>query len=376
MPAHDRAALSGPGRYVDDVADPHPSRDRRPSEDRRQRSGPWREPVRGGHPAPATLTLSGTEQLQAMVSGQTPQPPLSRLTGMRLEEFELGRAAFRMPLSRWLVGADGTIALGPLTIPADAAMACAIMTGLPARTPFTTSELSLRLLRAPRPGGWVLARARVLDVGDPVALAEVAVRDDRDRLVAHGSSLCVTLPVDAPRMAPPGAPEMFEGGGPDPWERVAPERAVDQSMSAHAGGLELLNARIRSDVAPAPIEVLTGLAPATAGPGEATFTLPASPWFCAPPPGRVQGGVVALLADAAIAGALETTTPPGIGFRPVDLKVNYLRPLASDGREACARASAVHSGRRIAVAGAEVLDAEGRPIAVATGSGLFTGGPY
>jgi hypothetical protein len=76
------------------------------------------------------------EQLQ---DGQTPQPPLSRLTGMTLEEFELGRAAFRMPLSDWLVGVHGAIPLGPLTIPADAAMACAIMTGLPARTAFTTS---------------------------------------------------------------------------------------------------------------------------------------------------------------------------------------------------------------------------------------------
>ncbi|HEY3727133.1 MAG TPA: PaaI family thioesterase [Solirubrobacteraceae bacterium] len=357
------------------MADPQPSRDSPPPEARRQRSGPWREPVRGGHPAPGTLTLSGTEQLQAMVSGQTPQPPLSRLIGMTLEEFGPGAATFRMPLSGWLVGPYEQIPLGPLTIPADAAMACAVMTGLPARTPFTTSELSLRLLRKPRPGGWVLARGRVVDVGDPVALAEVEVRDDRDQLIAHGSSLCVTLPAGAPRMAPPGAPEVFEGDGPDPWERAAAGTALDRSTWAHAGGLEIVTARLRGEVPPSPIEVLTGLAPAAASPGEAVFTLPASPWFCAPPPGRVQGGVVALLADAAIAGALETTAPPGVGFGPVDLKVNYLRPLASDGREACAQASSVHSGRRIGVAGAEVLDADRRPIAVATGSGLFTGVP-
>jgi uncharacterized protein (TIGR00369 family) len=59
---------------------------------------------------------------------------------------------------------------------------------------------------------------------------------------------------------------------------------------------------------------------------------------------------------------------------PVDLKVNYLRPLPADGRWAAATGRVQHLGRRIAVAGAEVVDADGRPVAIATGSAMLLPG--
>jgi len=58
-------------------------------------------------------------------------------------------------------------------------------------------------------------------------------------------------------------------------------------------------------------------------------------------------------------------------FHPVELKVNLLRPLASDGRLASAHGQLVHSGRRVAVGRGDVRDASGRTIAVATGSALL-----
>ena len=185
-----------------------------------------------------------------------------------------------------------------------------------------------------------------------MVLAEVEVRDDRGILIAHGSSLYITLAGGSYR-APAQTPVPDgDGSGPDPWERE-----LDPAASS-------------------PIGLLTGLAPVTAADGRATFALPASPWLCAPPPGRVQGGMVAMLAEAAIESALQTEAPCRTTYAPADLKVNYLRPLASDGREARAEARAVHAGRRIAVATAEVTDADGRSVAVATGSGLFVAAPW
>ncbi|HEY5427565.1 MAG TPA: PaaI family thioesterase, partial [Solirubrobacteraceae bacterium] len=107
--------------------------------------------------------------------------------------------------------------------------------------------------------------------------------------------------------------------------------------------------------------------------GEATFALPTTRWLCAPPPGRVQGGAVALLADAALRTAVQTAAPAGTAFVPIELKLNYLRPLPSDGREARAHAQLVHGGRGIAVARAEVTDADGRVIAIASGSAISEG---
>ena len=153
----------------------------------------WSEPVRGAHPDPHLFALPGIEQLRLQMAGESPEPPLSRLTGMRLAEIIPGEAEFTMPLTGWLAGADGLIPPGPVAIPADAAMACAIMSCLPAGTPFTTSEMTLRVLRPVRPGGHLRARGRVIS-RVPSALAEVAVQDDAGTLIAHGSSLCMTLP--------------------------------------------------------------------------------------------------------------------------------------------------------------------------------------
>lgn len=176
------------------MAQPGSGRSRAASGPPPQALSPWREPVRGRHSDPELLRLPGIDQLRRMLAGEDPEAPLSRLTGLRLEEVGDGTATFRMPLTGWLLGGSGTIPPGPLTIPADAATACATMTLLPAWTPFTTSELALRVLRPVPPQGSIRAQARVIDPGPPVALAEATLRDDSGALIAHGSSLCLILP--------------------------------------------------------------------------------------------------------------------------------------------------------------------------------------
>lgn len=357
------------------MADPGSAPSRPVAERLDQPLSPWREPVRGGHPDPDQLALSGIEQLRRALADERLQAPLSRLTGLRLEEAGDGTATFRMPLTGWLVGASGTIPPGPLTIPADAAMACATMTQLPAWTPFTTSELTLRVLRPVAPEGSIWAQAKVIERGPPVALTEAILRDRTGALIAHGTSLCVTLPPVSPQPGPAGdTPRSGDpaGQGPDPWEcKPPPGPAPDHGGPEALNGLKALQAEISGTRPPPPLHYFTGLKPTAASADEASFSLPASRWFCAPPPGRVQGGVVALLAEAALTGAVQTVTPAGTSFTPVELKCNFLRPLRSDGREAHARGRVIQSGRRIAVASAEVLDADGRQVAFASGSGLL-----
>jgi uncharacterized protein (TIGR00369 family) len=83
---------------------------------------------------------------------------------------------------------------------------------------------------------------------------------------------------------------------------------------------------------------------------------------------------VALLAETALSDAIQSALPAGTAIAPFDLKVNYLRPLKADGREATAAGTVVHAGRRVAVADARVLDADHKAIAVATGSAMLLPG--
>jgi uncharacterized protein (TIGR00369 family) len=305
---------------------------------------PWRAPVRGGHPDAALAARPGIEFLQALLAGETPSPPLFRLTGMQPVTLTADRARYTMPLSPWLCGDDGRVPLGVLAIPADAAMACAIIADLPAGRAITTSELALRQVRPAHPGATVVTTAQVIDLSAAVALAEVTVADDAGALIARGGSLCVMLPFSA-NAEPAGeeAADAADADGPDPWQRAAPDAGLG---------------------------ALTGLRPRAVAPGEAIFALPATRWLCAPPPGRAQGGAVAMLAGAAIDAAMQTAAPAGHRFTTLELKLNYLRPLLTDGREATAHATLVHSGRRTAVARADVADADGRAVAVASGSAI------
>jgi uncharacterized protein (TIGR00369 family) len=247
-------------------------------------------------------------------------------------------------------------------------MACAIMSQLPPGTPFTTSEMTMRVLRPVLPGGAITAVGKVIFAGPPAALAEVALHDESGALVAHGSSLCMTLPRVASPPGLSGDPTAAGQETPDPWQRPAPAPELAPAVEPR---LDFLRRRIAGEGEPAPVERFFGLVVVGASRGEAVYSLPASRWFCAPPPGRLQGGVIITLIEAAMFDAARTTLPVGNALHPVELKINLLRPLASDGRVARARGHLVHSGRRVAVVRGEVSDADGRAIAVATGSALL-----
>ena len=120
-------------------------------------------------------------------------------------------------------------------------------------------------------------------------------------------------------------------------------------------GLEMLTVSLAGELPVPPTRYLTGLRLIEASPGKATFALPASQWLC-PPTGKVQGGVIAMLADAALATAITTVTPARTAMASIDLKVNFLRPGIADGRQvALATGSAILlPGRPASLSGLEV----------------------
>ena len=336
----------------------------------------WREPVRGGYPDPALFALPGIDQLRAALDGRTPPSPLSHLVGMRLTEVGTGKATFTMPASRWLVSPQGAIAVGTLAILADGPLGCAVHTALPAATGYTTSELSLRVVRPAQVGTMLTAKGRLVHGGRRIALSEVLIEDGAGRLVAHGSSICFVFPPESPpRAAPPGLQPVHAPAysTPDPYLRSVVGGVIPQETWNTMSGFEMLRASLAGELPAPPTRYLLGLRLVEATQGQAAFALPASEWLC-PPTRKVQGGVIAMLADAALACAIMTVTPAGTAIAPIDLKVNFLRPGAADGRELRARGRVAHAGRTIAVAHSEVVNADGKCVALATGSALLLPG--
>jgi len=81
---------------------------------------------------------------------------------------------------------------------------------------------------------------------------------------------------------------------------------------------------------------------------------------------RVQGGIIAVLADVALYVALKTIMKPQEDSVTVEMKINFTRPAG--GRELVCEATVAHRGRTIAVGDMLVKDEAGKLVAKATGT--------
>lgn len=336
----------------------------------------WREPVRGSYPDMAFFGLSGAEQVRGFIDGRAPRPPISRLTGMRPTDCGDGTAVFTMPATGWLYSPQGVIVGGMHAALADGPFGCALQTTLPAATPYTTADLSMNFLRpAGVHSGLLTARGRVIHAGRRVGLTEVFVEDGDGRLIAHGTSrLAILKPLDLPASEPPAlSPPPVVEDPTDPYLRPWPETLLPAETWGRMSGLEMMRGFIAGELPRPPIHHLTGLMPVDAGEGTCSFVLPCTEWLCSPL-ARIEGGFLAMLADAAIAGAVQTTLPPATAYASVDLKVTYFRPAFPDGRELVASAEVTHRGSTLATAGAVVRNADGKAVVSAVGSVMILPG--
>ena len=101
--------------------------------------------------------------------------------------------------------------------------------------------------------------------------------------------------------------------------------------------------------------------------------MPATEWLNSPAR-RLQGGTIVMLADTAMMIAVLTTAPAGTAIAALDLKANFLRPVAGDGRDLTARAVVEHTGRTLAISRTRIENADGKPVMLATGTAMYLPG--
>lgn len=85
---------------------------------------------------------------------------------------------------------------------------------------------------------------------------------------------------------------------------------------------------------------------------------------------RAHGGVLFSMLDTALGRAVIAELPPGRGCATVELKINYFRPVQHGTIRALGRC--VQRTRSLAYAEGEILNAEGKTLARATGTFFLT----
>ena len=119
----------------------------------------------------------------------------------------------------------------------------------------------------------------------------------------------------------------------------------------------------RGELQPAPVAELVGFQLVSLEGGVATVEMQAGVRHHNPM-GRVHGGILCDLADAAMGIAFACTLAEGEGFTTLELQIRYLRPVHDGLLRGIGRV--VHRGRRTGHAECEIVDDTGKTIALAS----------
>jgi uncharacterized protein (TIGR00369 family) len=130
-------------------------------------------------------------------------------------------------------------------------------------------------------------------------------------------------------------------------------------------GLGFLHKIIAGELPPPPIAQTLNYTLLEAEAGRAVFGITPSEIHYNPI-GTVHGGIPCTLLDSAMACAVHTTLPAGVGYTTLELKVNIVRAIGKDAGPLRAEGRLVHAGRSTAVAEGRLTDAAGKLYAHAT----------
>ena len=138
----------------------------------------------------------GLAVLSAIAAGELPGAPIGEALAFGLAEVEDGRVVFKgRPDARHL-NPLGTIHGGWAATILDSALACCVMTTLKPGEGYTTAEFKVNLTRPILPTtGEVFCEGRVLHRGRTIATSEAYLRDEKGRLLAHGTETCAIFPI-------------------------------------------------------------------------------------------------------------------------------------------------------------------------------------
>ena len=132
------------------------------------------------------------QQIEAILRGEAPPPPVAELLGIRLLSIEDGECVFEMEARPEHANPMGTLQGGVICALADAAMGLAYASLLDEGESFTTLELKTNYLRQVI-GGTLVATGRVVHAGRTIGLTTCDVVDAEGRRIAHATSTCMTL---------------------------------------------------------------------------------------------------------------------------------------------------------------------------------------
>lgn len=140
------------------------------------------------------LSMSGLDFMQGILDGTVPGPPIGHTLGYALHEVRDGEVTFRGTPEFDVTNPMGTVHGGWYGTLLDSAMACAVMTKVPAGSVYTTLEYKINLTRGIPLGMEIACTGRVDHAGRSTGVATGEIRGvENGKLYATGSTTCIIM---------------------------------------------------------------------------------------------------------------------------------------------------------------------------------------
>lgn len=140
--------------------------------------------------------LTGLETMEAVISGDLPAAPISRVMNFKMHKVEYGIVTFRGAPKFEHFNPMGTVHGGWYGTLLDSALGCSVASILDKGHRYTTLEYKVNLVRGLKEGTLVDCTAKVQHSGRSTAVASAEVRGVEDgKLYATGSTTCIIFPV-------------------------------------------------------------------------------------------------------------------------------------------------------------------------------------
>ena len=138
------------------------------------------------------------------------------------------------------------------------------------------------------------------------------------------------------------------------WDDPLPGFERGRTLS----GLDYLRLIATGQLPAPPIAKVLGFGLASVDRGRAVFEMDAAEYHYNPI-ATVHGGVICTLLDSAMGCAVHSMLEPGYGYTTLELKVNFLRAVTMQSGHLRCDGAVIHSGNRVALADARLVDGAG-----------------
>ncbi len=140
------------------------------------------------------LSMSGLDFMTGILNGTLPGPPIANTMGYRLHTVSDGRVTFRGTPEFNVTNPMGTVHGGWYGTLLDSAMACAVMTKVPAGSVYTTLEYKINITRGIPLGMTIDCIGTIDHSGRSTGVAKGEIRGvDDGKLYATGSTTCIIM---------------------------------------------------------------------------------------------------------------------------------------------------------------------------------------